>query len=171
MAGWHHQLIGCECEWTLGVGDGQEGLACCSPWGCKELDTATTEVNWYYTFSCVIKTKIRSKSLQTLSNASTPCTDPTLVTKFQLHWCSLSSLNVPYLYCLRAAALWLLSHYPFSSSLLLLSLVAVIRLIHLFIFFMLKYSLVSGVQQSLVIHKCTSFLHILSLTGYYRYGV
>ena len=21
------------------VGDGQGGLACCSPWGCKELDT------------------------------------------------------------------------------------------------------------------------------------
>ena len=25
---------------TLGVGDGQGGLVCCSPWGCKELDTA-----------------------------------------------------------------------------------------------------------------------------------
>ena len=24
--------------WTLGVGDGQEGLACCGSWGCKELD-------------------------------------------------------------------------------------------------------------------------------------
>jgi len=24
---------------TLGVGDGQGGLACCSPWGCKESDT------------------------------------------------------------------------------------------------------------------------------------
>ena len=23
----------------LGVGDGQGGLVCCSPWGCKELDT------------------------------------------------------------------------------------------------------------------------------------
>ena len=22
-----------------GVGDGQGGLACCSPWGCKKLDT------------------------------------------------------------------------------------------------------------------------------------
>ena len=27
MAGWHHQLDGCESEWTLGVGDGQGGLA------------------------------------------------------------------------------------------------------------------------------------------------
>ena len=25
--------------WTLGVGDGQGGLACCSSWGLKELDT------------------------------------------------------------------------------------------------------------------------------------
>ena len=24
---------------TLGVGDGQGGLACCGSWGCKELDT------------------------------------------------------------------------------------------------------------------------------------
>ena len=39
MAGWHHRLDGREFEWTLGVGDGQGGLACCSPWGCKELDT------------------------------------------------------------------------------------------------------------------------------------
>ena len=28
-----------------GVGDGQGGLACCSPWGCKELDT-TEWRNW-----------------------------------------------------------------------------------------------------------------------------
>ena len=24
---------------TLGVGDGQGSLACCSPWGCKQSDT------------------------------------------------------------------------------------------------------------------------------------
>ena len=38
MVGWHHQLNGCEFEQTLGVGDGQGGLACCSPWGHKESD-------------------------------------------------------------------------------------------------------------------------------------
>ena len=38
MAGWHHRLNGHEFEWTLGVGDGQGGLACCS-WGRRELDT------------------------------------------------------------------------------------------------------------------------------------
>ena len=36
--GWHHRIDGHECEQTLGVGDGQGGLACCSPWGLKELD-------------------------------------------------------------------------------------------------------------------------------------
>ena len=39
MAGWRHQLDGREFEWTLGVGDGQGGLACCYSWGRKELDT------------------------------------------------------------------------------------------------------------------------------------
>ena len=39
MAGWHHWLNGCESEWTLGVGDGQGGLACCDSWGRKELHT------------------------------------------------------------------------------------------------------------------------------------
>ena len=38
MVGWHHQLNGHEFEQALGVGDGQESLACSSPWGCKELD-------------------------------------------------------------------------------------------------------------------------------------
>ena len=39
MVGWHHQLDGLEFEQAPGVGDGQGSLACCSPWGCKELDT------------------------------------------------------------------------------------------------------------------------------------
>ena len=39
MVGWHHRLNAHEFEQALGVGDGQGGLACCSPWGRKELDT------------------------------------------------------------------------------------------------------------------------------------
>ena len=39
MVGWHHQLNGQEFEQTLGDGEGQGSLACCSPWGHKELDT------------------------------------------------------------------------------------------------------------------------------------
>ena len=37
MVGWHHQLDGHELEQAPGVGDGQKSLACCSPWGHKEL--------------------------------------------------------------------------------------------------------------------------------------
>ena len=36
MVGWHHRLDGHEFEQTLGDGDGQGSLACCSPWGDKE---------------------------------------------------------------------------------------------------------------------------------------
>ena len=39
MVGWHHQLDGQEFEQVPGVDDGQGSLACCSPWGHKELDT------------------------------------------------------------------------------------------------------------------------------------
>ena len=45
MAGWHHRLDAHEFGWTLGVGDGQGGLVCCSPWGHKELDM-TERLNW-----------------------------------------------------------------------------------------------------------------------------
>ena len=33
IVGWHHQLNGHGFGWTLGVGDGQRGLECCSSWG------------------------------------------------------------------------------------------------------------------------------------------
>ena len=38
MVGWHHQHNGHGFGWTPGVGDGQEGLPCCSAWGHKESD-------------------------------------------------------------------------------------------------------------------------------------
>ena len=43
MVGWHHRLNGREFEQTSGDVDGQGGLACCGPWGCKESDV--TELN------------------------------------------------------------------------------------------------------------------------------
>ena len=36
--GWHHQLDRHEFEQASGIGDGQGGLLCYSPWGQKELD-------------------------------------------------------------------------------------------------------------------------------------
>ena len=45
MVGWHQRLNGHGFGRTLGVGDGQGGLACCSSWGHKESDM-TERLNW-----------------------------------------------------------------------------------------------------------------------------
>ena len=44
MAGWHRRLNGHESEQAPGESEGQGSLACCSPWGHKELDT-TEQLN------------------------------------------------------------------------------------------------------------------------------
>ena len=53
MIGWYHQHNGHEFEQTLGDSDGQGSVACCSPWGCKELGTtewlATTTITTVWT--------------------------------------------------------------------------------------------------------------------------
>ena len=45
MVGWHHRLDRHESEQAPEVGDGQRSLACCSPWGCKQLGM-TEWLNW-----------------------------------------------------------------------------------------------------------------------------
>ena len=45
MAKYHHWLDGCGSGWTLGVGYGQGGLACCDSWGHEGSDT-TEWLNW-----------------------------------------------------------------------------------------------------------------------------
>ena len=52
MAAWHHRLSGHELELNLGDSKGQGSLACCSPWGCKELDMT----EWLNNKTTVIKT-------------------------------------------------------------------------------------------------------------------
>ena len=39
IVGWNHESNGHELGKTPGDGEGQGGVACCSPWNCKELDT------------------------------------------------------------------------------------------------------------------------------------
>ena len=62
MAGWHHWLDGHESEWTLGVGDGQGGLACCDSWGRKESDT-TERLNWmrWINLESIIQSEVNQK--------------------------------------------------------------------------------------------------------------
>ena len=45
MVEWHHRLDGHEFEQARGVGDGQGGLACSSPWGHEE-SPMTERLNW-----------------------------------------------------------------------------------------------------------------------------
>ena len=77
MAGWHHWLDGRESEWTLGVGDGQGGLACCSSWGCKESDT-TERLNWTET--------ARRSNQSILKEISPECSLEGLMLKLRLQY-------------------------------------------------------------------------------------
>ena len=43
MVGCHHQIKGHELGQTLGDGEGQGSLVCCSPWGHEESDSLATE--------------------------------------------------------------------------------------------------------------------------------
>ena len=56
MVRWHHWLYGHEFEQTLGVGDGQGSLACCSPWGHKKSDMPV-RLNWLIFWKCFLKIK------------------------------------------------------------------------------------------------------------------
>ena len=64
MVGCYHRLNGYEFEQTPGDGEGRGSLACCSPWGCKELDT-TEQLSWTdqgipvldYVVNCLILSK------------------------------------------------------------------------------------------------------------------
>ena len=55
MAGWHHWLDGHGFGWSLGVGDGQRGLACCSSW-CRRVGPQwATELNYVFLFDYSIQ--------------------------------------------------------------------------------------------------------------------
>ena len=43
MVGWHHCFSEYKFEQTPGDSEGQASLACCSPWGHKDSDTAETK--------------------------------------------------------------------------------------------------------------------------------
>ena len=57
MVGWHYQPDGHEFEQAPGFSDGQKGLACCSPWGLKELDT-TKWLNWSSSIHGLLQARI-----------------------------------------------------------------------------------------------------------------
>ena len=60
MAGWHHQCNGHELGQTSGDVEGQGGLVCCSPWGCKGSDMIGQQDN-NSKMQCAKKKKERKK--------------------------------------------------------------------------------------------------------------
>ena len=63
MVGWHHWFNGHGFEQTLGDGEGQRSLVCCSPWGCKESDM--TEWTTIMTPTSISRNKSSSSWLST----------------------------------------------------------------------------------------------------------
>ena len=61
IVGWHHQFNRHEFEQALRAGEGQVSLACCSPWGHKELDTTERLSNsnnqkiWYHALQNILR--------------------------------------------------------------------------------------------------------------------
>ena len=65
MVGWYYPLSGHKFEQTPGDGEGQVSLVCCSPWGCKELDTAEQLNN---SKSLLLDPKLKQKRKQLFSD-------------------------------------------------------------------------------------------------------
>ena len=65
MVGWHHRFNVHELGQTLVDGEGQGGLSCCSPWGCKEMD-----VTWRLNTQCICLNVHLSATTVTLSRDS-----------------------------------------------------------------------------------------------------
>ena len=84
MAGWHHRLNGHGFGWTLGVGDGQGGLACCSSGVAKSQIQLNdwTELNWIWGIMIL-------EFLRTIRSALT----------FSVHWISVVYAYLNLLYC------------------------------------------------------------------------
>ena len=69
MVVWHHQLNRHETQQTPGDEKGQGGLACYSPWGCRESDmTEQTTTNFRYIHKYISKKK-------TITNSSVHLTE------------------------------------------------------------------------------------------------
>ena len=66
MAGRHHQYNGYELGQTLGDGEGQEGLACCSSWGCRVRHDWVTEKQQQSYFLEFLKSDLSIFSFLTL---------------------------------------------------------------------------------------------------------
>ena len=108
-------LNGHEFEQAPGVGDRQGSLACCSPWGCKELDT-TERLNWTEAKETNLTRSHRSRKWQ--SDTSSP-TDTCDLPFLPLHkslcspasTCRPASLCYSRSLCITSVCRWLFSWF------------------------------------------------------------
>ena len=129
MVGWHHWINGSEFEQTPGDSEGQESLACCSPWGCKELDMTkwldNNKRGWQKRKnSQTVKPRLlktngwssRSKGVETLLHQ---VTHPTIYPmEFQNSCWPKPATHLPFLSLLNECSLWfycLFQHYMYSE--------------------------------------------------------
>ena len=81
MVGWHHRLDGHEFEQAPGVGDGQRGLVCCSPWNSLSQNTGMGSVQFSHS---VVSDALRPHGLQ---HARLPVHHQLLeLTQTHVHW-------------------------------------------------------------------------------------
>ena len=81
MTGWYHELEGHEFEQAPGVGNGQGSLACYSPWGHKELDTAerlNNNSSTTYDRTLVRRGLVETDKLSAITAYSLPALQPAL---------------------------------------------------------------------------------------------
>ena len=110
MVGWHHGLNGHGCEQTLGVGVGQETLACCSPWGYR-VGHNWTELNRFI-YKSISKQELHLYLLYTYEKA--------YYSSGTVHTCSIN-ICPPTRYVLipceelQSQEMW--AHHPMSESL------------------------------------------------------
>ena len=116
MAGWHHWLNRRESEWTLGVGEGQGGLACCDSWGCRVGQDWLTDMIWSDVLG---NNKLRDNCTHFLWEnyfflIPTLFSQPILLKKFWLYW---PITILPF--SLLIKYIFFVSHYSLLSTSLL----------------------------------------------------
>ena len=74
MVGWYHWLSGHEFEWTLGVCDGQGGLACCFMGLQRVRHDWVTELNWPEPYSHKLSLNFITEALMNASNTKATTT-------------------------------------------------------------------------------------------------
>ena len=76
MVGWHHRLNGQGFGSTLGVGDGQGGLACCDSWAHKQLDKIRPFSDPNHEFVWLSKGTFSSVQFSSLAQSCPTLCDP-----------------------------------------------------------------------------------------------